>query len=193
MRLAVVGSGISGVAAAWLLQRRHDVHLFERDSRLGGHTHTIDHADGNGTISLDSGFIVFNHATYPHLKYSACWWPDGVQDLAVFDHWRLDGRHYQRTLEAWLDRMDRSRGRIMPTLREAYGDDATIWWQRWRMFFMACSELFGYRKGQERFVSHYLLGPRAAAAFHPEVETRHLTREATSVVSIDDHRQRGQG
>lgn len=67
MRLAIVGSGISGLAAAWLLKQRHEVHLFERDSRLGGHTHTVDHADGSGTISLDTGFIVFNHATYPHL------------------------------------------------------------------------------------------------------------------------------
>lgn len=114
-------------------------------------------------------------------------------DLAVLDHWRLDGRHYQRTLEAWLDRMDHSRGRIMPTLREAYGDDATLWWQRWRMFFMACSELFGYRQGQEWFVSHYLLGPRATAASHPKVETPHPTAETPSVVSIEDHRQRGRG
>ena len=64
MRLAVVGSGVSGLAAAWLLQRRHEVHLFERDSRLGGHTHTVDHGDGSGTISLDTGIFVFNHVTY---------------------------------------------------------------------------------------------------------------------------------
>jgi predicted NAD/FAD-binding protein len=67
MRIAVVGSGISGLAAAWLLSRRHEVHLFERDSRLGGHTHTVAHPHGGRELALDTGFIVFNERTYPNL------------------------------------------------------------------------------------------------------------------------------
>lgn len=67
MRLAVIGSGISGLAAAWLLSRRHDVHLFEARNRLGGHTHTVTVEDRSQILPLDTGFIVFNRATYPHL------------------------------------------------------------------------------------------------------------------------------
>jgi len=86
------------------------------------------------------------------------------RDLAVRHHWRLDGRHYQRTLDAWLDRMDRARPALEPLFRTTYGDDWRRWWHRWRIFFMACSELFGYRRGQEWWVSHYLLERQADAA-----------------------------
>lgn len=66
-RIAVIGSGISGMAAAWLLNRKHQVHLFDKRSRLGGHTHTVAHSSGDGEIALDTGFIVFNEKTYPTL------------------------------------------------------------------------------------------------------------------------------
>ncbi len=78
-------------------------------------------------------------------------------DLRLLTHWRWDGRHYERTLNAWLARMDAARERIWPILEETYGAaGVATWWMRWRLFFMACAELFGYRKGQEWFVSHYL-------------------------------------
>jgi cyclopropane-fatty-acyl-phospholipid synthase len=77
--------------------------------------------------------------------------------LAVEDHWRVSGSHYQRTCEGWLRLMDERRGRIMPILETAYGGEAGVWFQRWRVFFMACAELFGYSNGNEWFVSHYLL------------------------------------
>ena len=79
------------------------------------------------------------------------------EHLAVEDHWRVSGSHYQRTCEDWLRLMDERRGRIMPILETAYGGEAGVWFQRWRMFFMACAELFGTKKGNEWFVSHYLL------------------------------------
>ncbi len=66
-RIAVVGSGISGLASAWLLSRRHDVTLFEAGSYLGGHTNTLDvHLEGK-THAVDTGFLVFNDRTYPNL------------------------------------------------------------------------------------------------------------------------------
>jgi len=66
MRIAVVGSGIAGAASAWLLSRRHEVTVFERDSRPGGHTDTFDIAVGEGrTVPVDTGFIVYNETTYP--------------------------------------------------------------------------------------------------------------------------------
>jgi cyclopropane-fatty-acyl-phospholipid synthase len=80
--------------------------------------------------------------------------------LRVVRHWRINGVHYSRTLEAWLDRMDGHRGRLMPLFRSVYGDDAERWFARWRMFFMACSELFRYHQGREWWVSHYLLRPQ---------------------------------
>ena len=66
LRVAVVGAGISGLSAAYLLSRRHRVELFEKERRLGGHahTHTVEHAGHEW--DLDSGFLVYNHRTYPH-------------------------------------------------------------------------------------------------------------------------------
>ncbi len=77
-------------------------------------------------------------------------------DLRLLRQWRWDGRHYERTLNAWLARMDQRKPRVMPILERAYGDDAALWWIRWRLFFMACAELFGFRDGQEWWVGHYL-------------------------------------
>lgn len=66
-RIAIIGSGISGLAAGYLLSRRHEVHLFERAPRLGGHTNTIVVRDGDVPLPLDTGFLVHNDRTYPHL------------------------------------------------------------------------------------------------------------------------------
>ncbi len=66
-RIAVVGSGISGLSAAWLLSRRHRVTLFEAERRLGGHTHTVDVRLDGQSFPVDTGFLVFNHQTYPQL------------------------------------------------------------------------------------------------------------------------------
>lgn len=67
MKIAVVGSGISGLGAAWLLTRRHEVHVFEKRGRLGGHTHTVVHNLDGRALALDTGFIVYNEKTYPLL------------------------------------------------------------------------------------------------------------------------------
>ncbi|MEO8070148.1 MAG: FAD-dependent oxidoreductase [Acidobacteriota bacterium] len=66
-RIAVVGAGISGLAAAWLLSRRHDVLLLEREARIGGHTHTHHLDTPDGPLALDTGFLVHNTRTYPLL------------------------------------------------------------------------------------------------------------------------------
>ncbi|HUE43985.1 MAG TPA: FAD-dependent oxidoreductase [Candidatus Sulfotelmatobacter sp.] len=66
-RIAVIGSGISGLAAAYYLSRMHDVLVFERDTRIGGHTHTIKVDSSAGPLAVDTGFIVHNDRTYPNL------------------------------------------------------------------------------------------------------------------------------
>ena len=80
--------------------------------------------------------------------------------MTVVNQWRWDGTHYQRTSEAWLANLDAHRHTVLPVLAAAYGRDAARrWFHRWRMFFLAVSELFGYANGAEWFVSHSLLQP----------------------------------
>lgn len=76
--------------------------------------------------------------------------------LAIEKRWAWNGRHYAQTCNAWLDKMDANRATVMPILEDTYGKaDADRWWMRWRMFFMACAELFGTGTGDEWFVGHY--------------------------------------
>jgi cyclopropane-fatty-acyl-phospholipid synthase len=77
--------------------------------------------------------------------------------LRLRQRWRWDGRHYEKTANAWLANVDDRRPQVLAVLTATYGEaDAAQWLQRWRIFFMACAELFGYRDGQEWRVSHYL-------------------------------------
>ena len=104
------------------------------------------------------------------------------RDLSLEQRWLLDGRHYQRTAEHWLQRQDAKRDIVLETLQQAYGErGAVLWLQRWRMFWMACAELFGYAQGQEWGVAHYLFSRRhletAHAVDHP---TRAVDRPAVA-------------
>lgn len=83
------------------------------------------------------------------------------EDLSIVEHWRVSGKHYQRTAEAWLRNMDREERYLRPLMTEVYGaGDAGRWWNYWRVFFLACAELWGYANGEEWIVSHYLLEPK---------------------------------
>jgi cyclopropane-fatty-acyl-phospholipid synthase len=78
-------------------------------------------------------------------------------DLCIRRHWRVSGTHYQRTSEAWLEKMDSNEASITPILERTYGrENAAKWRAYWRVFFMSCAELWGYRGGNEWLVSHYL-------------------------------------
>lgn len=78
------------------------------------------------------------------------------RDLLIEEHWRVNGVHYTKTLLAWLANMDAARDELMGVMRDVYGArDAQLWFVRWRIFMLACAELFGYRGGEEWFVSHY--------------------------------------
>jgi cyclopropane-fatty-acyl-phospholipid synthase len=86
--------------------------------------------------------------------------------LRIERRWLLDGRHYARTANHWLERQDRHHGEVLAVLRRRYGDGAPLWLNRWRIFWMACAELFGYADGSEWLIAHYLC-ERAAPASTP--------------------------
>jgi cyclopropane-fatty-acyl-phospholipid synthase len=80
--------------------------------------------------------------------------------MKVEQQWTWSGVHYQKTAEEWLKNMTRRREFILPVLEETYGrKNLKKWWNYWRVFFMACAELWGYNNGEEWRVSHYLLQP----------------------------------
>lgn len=87
------------------------------------------------------------------------WFQDA---LRIDDRWLLDGTHYERTANDWLREQDSRPEEVMAILREAYGNAASLWYQRWRMFWMACAELFGYDHGREWMVAHYRFTKEAA-------------------------------
>ena len=82
-------------------------------------------------------------------------------DLKLINRWRWDGTHYEKTANAWLANMDANADLITPILVQTYGvKESEMWRNRWRMFYMACAELFGYNNGQEWWVGHYLFEKR---------------------------------
>ncbi|MFC1758257.1 SAM-dependent methyltransferase, partial [Planctomycetota bacterium] len=86
------------------------------------------------------------------------------EDLEIEQQWRVDGMHYWRTCEAWLKNLDRNRKAILTRFRrDLSAREARTSLQRWRMFFMACAELFRYRGGNEWFVAHYLFANNAVS------------------------------
>ena len=81
-------------------------------------------------------------------------------DLVIDDVWSMSGTHYEKTSLAWVNKMDENKDSIMKIFLKTYGDDAKLWFQRWRIFFMSCEKLFGYNNGSEWGVSHYRFNKR---------------------------------
>lgn len=90
LRIAVVGSGVSALSCAWLLNTRHEVVLYEREGRLGGHSNTVTARMPSGEVAVDTGFIVFNGATYPNL-------------CALLDHLKIPTRDTDMSFAVSLD------------------------------------------------------------------------------------------
>ena len=81
-------------------------------------------------------------------------------DLIIDDVWSMSGTHYEKTSLAWVNKMDANKDSIMKIFLKTYGDDAKLWFQRWRIFFVSCEKLFGYNNGSEWGVSHYRFSKR---------------------------------
>jgi uncharacterized protein len=84
LNIAVIGSGISGLSAAWLLSKHHTVTVFEEAKRIGGHSHTVEVATGNGRYAVDTGFMVYNEQCYPNLTalFSALQVPTAATNMS---------------------------------------------------------------------------------------------------------------
>lgn len=82
-------------------------------------------------------------------------------DLSIENHWHVSGLHYSKTSEEWLTNMDKHKAQIMPLFKKTYGtENAVKWWVYWRIFYMACAELWKYNNGDEWLVSHYLFNKK---------------------------------
>jgi cyclopropane-fatty-acyl-phospholipid synthase len=81
--------------------------------------------------------------------------PQAAAHFTEETRWNVNGCHYQKTLDAWLALHDAKRESVMKTLQPCYGPETACWFHRWRLFYLACSELFGFNKGKEWSVMHY--------------------------------------
>ena len=81
--------------------------------------------------------------------------PTAAEDFIEEERWEINGKHYQKTLDAWLALHDTHKESVLESLRPCYGTETHKWYHRWRLFYLACSELFGYDDGNEWFVIHY--------------------------------------
>ncbi|NGY06738.1 SAM-dependent methyltransferase [Solimonas terrae] len=136
--------------ARWLRpEGRLFVHVFAH-KLLAYHFESQDESDWMSRYFFTGGTMPSEHL-FAHFQ----------DDLKLEAQWWVNGRHYEKTSNHWLAGMDARRDEIMPVFRRAYGDaDARIWFQRWRMFYMAVAELFGYARGEEWGVAHFLFSPR---------------------------------
>jgi len=124
-------------------------HVFTH-SRFAYHFEVRDESDWMSKYFFTGG-IMPAHSLFPQFQ----------DDLKLLQDWKANGRHYAQTAEHWLKNMDAHRAEIMPLFAQTYGaDQAVKWWSYWRIFYLACAELWWFRSGEEWLVSHYLFQKR---------------------------------
>ncbi len=171
--IEVVTSDMNAFTADSTFDRIVSVEMFEHMRNYGALFERV-----SGWLEPDGHFFmhIFCHRDVPYAfeDHNATDWmaryffsggmmPSSDLPLYFQDHlriqnlWHWSGLHYERTANVWLRNMDNNRAAIWPILQQAYGEDSTRqWWMRWRIFFMACAELFAYDNGQQWRVGHYL-------------------------------------
>ncbi len=121
------------------------VHVFTHKS-LAYLFEVKDETDWMSKYFFSGGIMPSNHLYYYF-----------NQDLRITKHWVVNGQHYEKTANHWLANMDKNKAAILPIFEDTYGKEhVTQWWVYWRIFYMACAELWGYNKGNEWMVCHYL-------------------------------------
>jgi cyclopropane-fatty-acyl-phospholipid synthase len=124
---------------------RFFAHVFVH-SRFAYHFEVRDETDWMSRYFFTGGLMPA-HDLFPRFQ----------DDLRLVSDWKVNGRHYAQTSEHWLQNMDAHRAEILPLFAQTYGAAAaTKWWAYWRVFYLACAELWAYRGGEEWHVSHYL-------------------------------------
>lgn len=93
--------------------------------------------------------------------------PQFDEHLSVEESWTVDGMHYARTAAAWRENLERNRAPILSLFASVYGRDAARWYHRWRIFLLACEELFAYGGGTEWMVAHYRFAPTPRTVRRP--------------------------
>ena len=120
-------------------------HVFTH-SRFAYHFEVRDESDWMSQYFFTGGMMP-SHSLFPQFQ----------ADLKLMQDWKVNGRHYAQTAEHWLQNMDAHRAEIMPLFAQTYGaEQALKWWSYWRVFYLACAELWWFRSGEEWLVSHYL-------------------------------------
>ncbi len=137
---------LMGKIAGWL---KPGGKLFVHHFSHREHAYEFDHTDPSDWMARH----FFTGGTMPSDDLLAHF----QRDLRAAAHWRVDGTHYTRTLNAWLRRFDAAEGRIRPILRDVYGpENEERWFANWRIFFIACAETFGIEGGSEYLITHRL-------------------------------------
>ncbi|HWA24220.1 MAG TPA: cyclopropane-fatty-acyl-phospholipid synthase family protein [Lacunisphaera sp.] len=137
---------LMGNIARWLrAEGLFFAHVFTH-ARFCYHFEARDDTDWMSRYFFTGGMMPA-HALFPAFQ----------DDLRLVADWRVNGGHYARTAEHWLQNMDHHRAEILPLFEQTYGrDDARKWWVYWRVFYLACAELWRFDGGREWQVSHYL-------------------------------------
>ncbi len=110
-----------------------------------------DETDWMSRYFFSGGIMPSNHLYYYFNR-----------DIKIDKHWVVNGQHYEKTANHWLENMDKNKKELMPLFVQTYGaDKADRWWAYWRVFYMACAELWGFKGGNEWMVCHYLFSKTA--------------------------------
>lgn len=191
-RVAVIGAGISGLAAAYFLSRRHEVHLFERDRRLGGHTNTVVVQGSDGPVALDTGFLVHNDRTYPNLVrlFQELGVDTQYTDMSFAVSCRRTGLEYSSRGAAGFFAQPRNLfrpshihllGEILRFNREAPGLLRTA-----NAGTVSLGEFLEARRFGDAFVSQYLL-PMASAIWSASLDAIRAFPAVTLVRFFENH------
>ena len=193
MKIAVVGGGISGLGSAWLLSEKHEVHLYEADSRLGGHAHTVDVSEGSTKIPVDTGFLVYNELTYPNLigffdtlGVETIGSDMSLSIMAKKDHLEWAGNNLNSIFGQRKNLLNPGFYYMLYEIIR-FGREAESNLAEARRHALTLGELLEKRRYSKRFLNHYLLPIGAAIWSTPEAEMLSFPAE-TFIVFFINHK-----